>query len=299
MELRHLRCFMAVAEELHFARAAARLHVDQSPLSRTIKELEEELGTLLFARTTRSTRLTRAGRLFLERVPYVFTALDQARTSVQDAAAGYYSQLRIALSDGISPERLSQLMALCRQEEPDVAIRFFEVPLAQQLKGLHEDLYDIGFAQSADVGDGILAVPAWHEPLHVAVPKRHPLLAHKTIPLEEVLRYPLVMGDPEYCEGYCRQVDRILRNVDQVPLVTEQVKSLDLMLALVAAGYALGLAGASQILASRESGIVSRPLDRKAVLTTWLLRLDAEAPESLERFVERVASIDAGQEATT
>ncbi|MES1937512.1 LysR family transcriptional regulator [Salinisphaera hydrothermalis C27AD] len=170
------------------------------------------------------------------------------------------------------------------------------MPLAQQLKGLHEDLYDLGFAQSADVNDGILAVPAWSEPLHVAAPARHPLLAHKTVPLAEVLRYPLVMGDPEYCESYCRQIDRILRSVDQTPLVTEQVKSLDLIMALVAAGYALGLVGASQILASLESGIVARLLDRKAVLTTWLLRPDVEAPESLDRFVERVASIDAVSE---
>lgn len=64
MELRHLRCFLAVAEELRFARAAERLHVDQSALSRAIKELEEELGAVLFARTTRSTKLTHAGRLF-------------------------------------------------------------------------------------------------------------------------------------------------------------------------------------------------------------------------------------------
>ncbi len=160
MELRHLRCFLAVAEELHFARAAERLHIDQSPLSRTIKELEEDLGAPLFARTTRSTRLTRAGKLLLEHVPRVFATLDQARASVRAAAAGYDGQLRIALSDGIAPARFSSLMALCRQEDPEIAIHFDEVPLTHQLKGLHEDLYDVGFAQSADVGDGILAEPA-------------------------------------------------------------------------------------------------------------------------------------------
>lgn len=104
MEFRHLRCFIAVAEELHFARAAERLHMEQSPLSRAIKELEEELGVTLFARTTRSTRLTRAGELFLEHVPRVFTSLQQARDSVQAAVNGFHGfhgQLRIALSDGI------------------------------------------------------------------------------------------------------------------------------------------------------------------------------------------------------
>jgi DNA-binding transcriptional LysR family regulator len=83
MELRHLRYFLAVAEELHFARAAERLHIDQSPLSRAIKELEEELGASLFVRTTRSTQLTRAGRLFQEHVPRVFAAMEQARDSVR------------------------------------------------------------------------------------------------------------------------------------------------------------------------------------------------------------------------
>lgn len=87
MELRHLRCFLAVAEELHFARAAEKLHIEQSPLSRAVKELEEELGVVLFARTTRSTRLTRAGKLFFEHVPRVFSALQQARDSVKAASA--------------------------------------------------------------------------------------------------------------------------------------------------------------------------------------------------------------------
>ncbi len=134
MELRHLRYFLAVAEELHFARAAEKLHIEQSPLSRAIKELEEELGVVLFARTTRSTRLTRAGKLFREHVIRVFAALQQARDSVKAAANGFHGQLRVALSDGITPSRLPALLALCRQEEPEVELRFFEVPLSQQIK---------------------------------------------------------------------------------------------------------------------------------------------------------------------
>ncbi|AGL46273.1 LysR family transcriptional regulator [Pseudomonas aeruginosa] len=293
MELRHLRCFLAVAEELHFARAAEKLHIEQSPLSRAIKELEEELGVVLFARTTRSTRLTRAGKLFLNHVPRVFTALHQARDSVKAAANGFHGQLRIALSDGITPSRLPALLALCRQEEPEVEIRLTEVPLSQQIKGLHDDLYDVGFACSDDSGDGIVASPVWNDPLMVAVPARHPLLAHKRIPLEELLRYPLALCDPVACEGHARQVDRLLRRVDMEPLVAERVASCDLMMALVSAGFALGLTGAAHITASREQGVIARPLAGcPPLLTTYLLRLDAEPSETLARFIERVQAID-------
>lgn len=75
MEFRHLRCFLVVAEELHFGRAAERLHIEQSPLTRAINELEEELGVVLFAPTTRSTRLTRADKLFVDHAPRAFAAL--------------------------------------------------------------------------------------------------------------------------------------------------------------------------------------------------------------------------------
>lgn len=292
MELRHLRCFMAVAEELHFARAAERLHIEQSPLSRAIKELEEDLGAQLFVRTTRSTRLTRAGQLFLEHAPRVFTALEQARDCVKAVANGYHGQLRVALSDGIVPSHFSTFLALCRQEEPEIEIRLSEVSLAQQVKGLQEDLYDIGFARSDEVGDGIIAQAVWNDPLMVAVPARHPLLTHKRIPLEEVLRYPLVLGDPHACEGYSRQIERVLRRVDQEPLIAERVASIDLLMALVAAGFALGLVGASQIANSRELGVVARPLaGRVPPLTTYLLRLDNDPSEVSARFIERTNTL--------
>src|SRR3546814_19417309 len=112
----------------------------------------------------------------------------------------------------------SALLALCRQEEPEVEIRFFEVPLSQQIKGLHDDLYDVGFAQSDEVGDGIVALPAWSDALMVAVPARHPLLVHKRIPLHELLRYPLVLCDPQVCEGHARHVERVRRRADMEPL---------------------------------------------------------------------------------
>ena len=293
MELRHLRYFLAVAEELRFVRAAERLHIEQSPLSRAIKELEEELGVLLFARTTRSTQLTRSGKLFLEHVRRVFTALEQARDSVRAAANGFHGQLRVALSDGITPSRLPALLAQCRQEEPEVELRFFEIPLSQQIKGLHDDSYDVGFAQSDEVGDGIFALPVWSDPLMVAVPARHPLLAHKRIPLDELLRYPLVLCDPQICEGHAKHVERVLRRTEMEPLIAERVASVDLMMALVSAGFALGLAGAAHIAASREAGVVARSLAACVPpLTTYLLYPEGEPPEVLERFIGRVQAIE-------
>ena len=96
MELRHLRCFVAVAEELHFTRAAVRLHIEQSPLSRTIRELESDLGATLFERNRRGTQLTWAGQVLLEDARRVFAVLEQARTNVRAAATGYRGMLRLA-----------------------------------------------------------------------------------------------------------------------------------------------------------------------------------------------------------
>lgn len=297
MDLRHLRYFMAVAQELHFARAAERLHIDQSPLSRAIKELEEELGTALFIRTTRSTQLTRAGRLLMEHVPRVFASLEQARDSVKAALNGFHGQLRIALSDGVTPSRVSALLARCREEDPDIQVQLYEVPPAQQIKGLHDDQYDAGFSMAIEPGDGIVSLPAWQDELMVALPARHPLLAYKRVPLEEVLRHPLALCDPAICEGHARQVDQFFLRRGLEPLVAQRVASFDVMMTLVSAGLALGLAGAMHIAASRESNVVGRPLEGKPLmLTTSLLRRDAEPSEALARFIDRVQTIDPDDE---
>ena len=122
--------------------------------------------------------------------------MDQARDSVKSVANGFHGQLRIALSDGITPSRLPALLAQCREEDPEVEVRLFEVSLAQQIKGLHDDLYDAGFSMADEVGDGIIIEPAWEDELMVAMPARHELLAHRRVPLDDVLQHPLVLGDP-------------------------------------------------------------------------------------------------------
>ncbi len=293
MELRHLRYFLTVAEELHFARAAEKLHMDQSPLSRAIKDLEDELGAKLFTRTTRNIRLTHAGKVFLERVPRIFEALEQARDGAKSAASGFHGQLRIALSDGITPSRLPALLARSREEEPEVEIRLFEVPLDQQIRGLQEDLYDAGLSMADEVGDGIVTTPAWDDELMVALSLRHPLLEHRRIPLEMVLQQRLVLGDPAACQGHTRQIDRILQKRDEELQILQRVATFDVMMALVSAGLAVGLAGAARIASSKEPGVKARQLaGTPPMLTTYLLRRDTEPSPMLTRFIQRVVTMD-------
>lgn len=293
MELRHLRCFLAVAEELHFDYASACLHIDQSPLSRTIEELELELGAFLFTRLGQGTQLTCVGNIFLQHVHRVFAALGQASESVKSRVDGVNGLLRIALSDCIAPPCLPGLLIRSREEDPEVEVRLFEVPLHQQIRGLHTDLYDAGFAMAEDAGDGIAVTPAWEDELMVAVPSWHSLLAFKQVPLEEVLRHPLVLGDPAACKGHALQVDRVLRSCGQEPVIVQRVATFDMMMTLVSAGLAVGLAGKAYLAFSGGSGVVIRRLAGvPPMLTTYLLRRMGTPSATLARFIERVASVD-------
>ncbi len=185
MDFRLLRYFVAVAEELHLARAAERLGIEQSPVSRAMRDLESQLGVQLFDRSTRLTRLTWAGQVFLGECRRVQATVEQAVKSAKAAAQGYQGHLRIAICDSLAQPRIATLLARSREDEPELEIRVFELPFAQQLKMLHNDLLDIGFALSNAVHDGLVAEPVWTDPLSVIVPARHPLLAHVQVPLAE------------------------------------------------------------------------------------------------------------------
>jgi DNA-binding transcriptional LysR family regulator len=181
LELRHLRCFVVLAEELHFTRAAERLHIEQSPLSRTIKELEDELGVLLFDRDRRGTRLTQAGEVFLQDVRRVFATLELARENVKAVSSGYLGILRIAVPSGCIDPRLSTFRTLPRgrsgrrdTSNRGLADRAIARTPFRELQ--------FGVCDTAEVGDGIIAEPVWVDSVAVAVAARHPLLVHKQIP---------------------------------------------------------------------------------------------------------------------
>ncbi|MCW3662555.1 LysR family transcriptional regulator [Burkholderia cenocepacia] len=289
MDLRHLRCFLVLAEELHFSRAAERLHMEQSPLSRIIKDLEEELGTALFDRNRRGTRLTISGQIFFTDISRLFAVLEQAKENLKAVSEGARGILRVASSDGTIEPRLSTWLARCREEEPEIEVRLFEVPLSEQLRGLHEGIFDAGFARTDYAGSGIIAKPIWQDKLMVAVPARHPVLAHPQVSLNELARYPIVTGDPKICEGYCKQITRLFHSMDLEPSAVEHVTSLDMMLTLVGAGYGLGFVTAGQISVCRRSDVVIRPIleDGRAVLKTYLLYLGKNKPPQLHRIADR------------
>ncbi|RUF23365.1 LysR family transcriptional regulator [Pseudomonas aeruginosa] len=288
MELRLLRYFVAVAEELHLARAAERLGIDQSPLSRAVRDLERLLGVALIDRGARQTRLTWAGQVLLVECRRVLTTMDQAIQATKGAAQGYQSYLRIAICDSLAQPRIATLLARSREQEPELEIRVFEMPFSQQLKGLHTDLLDVGFALSSAVNDGLVAEPVWTDPLSVIVPARHPLLAHTQVKLADALKFPLVLYHTDAASGCHDQIQAVLDGA-MVPLkVVDHVTSLGVMLTLVGAGYGIGFAVASQVQALNRPDIATRPLaSTTLMLSTFLVRRGGDPSEPLKRFLAR------------
>ena len=296
MELRHLRYFIVMGEELHLGRAGARLHLDQSALSRSMKELEDDLSVRLFERTTRSTRLTYAGQVFLDEARRVLTAVHQARATVLSAGQGYRGHLRIAISDALAQPRMTELFALCREKEPDVELRIFEMPVAQLIKALQQDEIDAGFTLFHDSGEGYTAEPLWHDDVAIAMPARHPLLSRKRVTVADALQYPLILCHPEMCRGGYQYVEAMLSKQQDEhgqPTIAEHVSSHESMLMMIGAGYGVGFAINSQIGQFQRLDVVVRPMESGLPpVTTYLMRrTDAVPSEQFLGFIERARKV--------
>jgi DNA-binding transcriptional LysR family regulator len=262
MELRHLRYFTALAQELSFTRAAQRLHVSQPPLSQQIKALEQELGTPLFVRTSRRVELTGAGEVFLGHARAILERVEQACGQARAVGAGQAGHLEIGLSGSLLLGPLPRLIAAYRRSFPGVAVVLHEMTPAAQLAALRDRRIDMSFSRTA-VNDELFASElAWRDPVVVAMPRGHRLAARRSLALADLTNEEFVMLRLD-SSGFARYLNECCVEAGFVPRTSQQVVESQAIPSLVAAGLGVALVPASLQRVHRR-GVEYRPLSGKA-----------------------------------
>src|SRR6266436_9578373 len=194
MELRHLRCFVAVAEEQNVTRAAARLHVSQPPLSRQIRDLEEELGVALFEHSTRSVRLTEAGRVFLTEAQAVLRRAEEAVQTAKAVASGQRGEIHVGYAPSLTVEVLPRALRAFQEARPGVRVRLHDLSTQEMLRGLRDGKLDAALLieVSAKVMAGLVFEELQRYAVCVAVNLTHPLARARKVGLEQVARERLI-----------------------------------------------------------------------------------------------------------
>ncbi|WP_418147082.1 LysR family transcriptional regulator [Variovorax paradoxus] len=172
IEFRHLRYFIAVAEELNFRRAAERVHIDQTPLSRAIRDLEDRLGVMLFIRTARKLRLTPAGAKLLEEARRLFVRMRRVERVVRETDARYQAPLRIGVADGLAQPKLSECFVRWRALAPEIPLEFAEMSAVELSAELRREEVDVGFSFGVPEDESIAQEAVW------TYPRRPPKVPH-------------------------------------------------------------------------------------------------------------------------
>lgn len=286
MELRHLRYFVAVAEQRHFGRAADELHVSQSPLSQQIRQLERELGADLLTRTTRRVELTPAGRAFYADAVAVLADLDAARARVRSLAAGWSGLVRVGFTGAASLRHLPLVARLVRSHLPDVQLQLSsELLTPAQEQALTDGRLDIGLLRPPVHQPGLTWRTVAVEPLVLAVPVGHRLADAVGVSVtdlagEVLLTYP--GGARSVVRG---AVEAAVHRTGTVVSTVQEVEQTTSMVALVAAGLGVALVPDS-VRALHLDGVAYRPVpDAGTVELALAWRTDDTSPAT-ERVVD-------------
>jgi DNA-binding transcriptional LysR family regulator len=186
IELRLLRYFAVVAEELHVGHAAARLFISQPALSQQIRALEEQVGLPLFVRHPRGVELTEAGEGLLEEARSLLGSSDRFEATVEELRRGRTAGLRIGLPPGLPQALLPDLLASLRETEPDARIEVRELTTPEQLVALHDGTLDLGLVREPVDDDRLARRTLLVEPLGVSLPAGHPLADHPSLTLRQL-----------------------------------------------------------------------------------------------------------------
>lgn len=242
LDLRHLRHFVAVAEELHFTRGAARAGIEQSPLSRSIRNLEKRLGVALFERTRRATQLTPAGESLLDYARSILASADEARIDIRALAGEKNQYLRLGVCEGAPLPRLARLLTSLRQAEPHIHVRIFELSMAQKIHDLQSGFLDAAMTPESGYGKGIKAEAVWQDSAMALLPRGHRLAEKDSLDLAEVVREPLILCRPDTGLGQQSQIEEFIRRAHVTPNIVDRVATLCILVMLVFAGYGVGIA---------------------------------------------------------
>lgn len=259
MELRHLRYFIAVAEELNFSRAAERLHIAQPPLSQQIQDLEIELGVQLFERTKRRVRLTEAGKVFLEEVEKVFEQVNRATEAAHRASRGEIGKLAIAFNSSATYSVLPDLLHQFHQQYPEVELILQELTTSQQLDKLQQNQIDVGLLYLPIDTKELTVISVLKEPLIVALSASHPLAKQSKIAIADLSDRPFILPPPQLGEGLYSQIRQYFEQINFYPKTTQTATLLQTAIALVAGGVGTAIVPASLQNLQRK-GVVYRAI---------------------------------------
>ncbi|WP_329007157.1 LysR family transcriptional regulator [Pseudomonas aeruginosa] len=291
MELRHLRYFIAVAEELHFGRAAERLGISQPPLSQQIQALEEEIGARLFERTNRRVELTDAGRLFLDESRQVLAQVDKAVLLARRAHLGELGELKIGFTSSAPfTSTIPSSIHAFRKAYPDVHLDLQEMSSRQVLRALLEESLQVGVIRPLALPDAVHWVELFREPLVAVLRADHPLAAGSEdgLAIAALAEEPFVFFPRSYGTGLYDQVIALTRQAGFSPRIAQEASEAMTIIGLVSAGLGVSILPAS-FRRTRVDGVVYRTLsDPEATTAVWLVRRQNEGSPLALSFIDLV-----------
>jgi DNA-binding transcriptional LysR family regulator len=288
MELRHLRYFRAVAEELHFGRAAERLHIAQPPLSQQIRALEHDLGVDLLVRTTRKVELTAAGAAYLRRAVAILDAVDEAGEQARRIAEGTEGQLAIGCVGSATYSLLPALVRSLREALPnvDVSVRG-EMLAPAQLSALAAGEIDLALLRPPVARSGLVVETVRRDPLLVALPAGHALAARREVSVGDLHDEEFIAHAGRGRSVMSSVLTAICADAGFVPHVRHEVAETSTLVTLVAAG--LGVAVVPDPTAALDiAGVCYRPLTPS---TLGVDLLAARAANANSAITERVLAV--------
>lgn len=289
MELRHLRYFVAVAEELHFGRAADLLGISQPPLSQQIQALEQELGVRLFERSNRHVALTDAGRLFLEETRQTLAQVSKSVDVVRRAEQGELGELQIGFTASAPfVSIIPRAVFAFRQAFPAVHLDLQEMTSSQVCQALVEKKLQIGMIRPLELPGELDAVELLREPLVALLHAGHPLAGEHNggLALAELADQPFVFFPRSYGTGLYGQLFSLARQAGFTPRITQEAHEALTIIGLVAAGLGVSVLPAS-FRRIRIDGVVFRTLtDTDATTAVWLVKRRQERSPLAQAFID-------------